>query len=387
MERLSNGTLTGGAIGATTVQLAPHRTVCGRYGADAKTAGSVCLMAQAAVPCLLFASEGAATGQGGGSEAAPSRGETSQHSGGDGVGASNMTARGNGQLVAAPSGTLAPAHQRTEGSSKAVGKGYGPERKRRRGRRGSRGEPGSGGEGPDSGEGAASPAASTSHSATAAQPAGTGEEIAARLSVLTLKGGTDADHAPPIDYFRFVLAPLLQRQLGVAVAFDLARRGFFPRGGGIVSVTVPALPPGASLPPIQLAARGALQRIDVRAFAAGRAPRSTAQRMADAALADLRAAGVAAGAAIEAQVTQETADTAGGDGSGVLLVAETDTGAELHVYVRHFYCGAIQRSKSREWQASGRCRLFLILRPSHASSPALCTSPWPDCTQLYAESC
>ena len=48
-------------------------------------------------------------------------------------------------------------------------------------------------------------------------------------SVLELKGGTDADMAPPVSYIQQVLVPMLKRLLGVDIDLELKRRGFFPK--------------------------------------------------------------------------------------------------------------------------------------------------------------
>ncbi|HSD96464.1 MAG TPA: RNA 3'-terminal phosphate cyclase [Sulfuricaulis sp.] len=52
-----------------------------------------------------------------------------------------------------------------------------------------------------------------------------------------LSGGTDVRAAPPLDYLRFVLLPLLTR-MGANVELTLLRRGYYPRGGGEVMVAV-----------------------------------------------------------------------------------------------------------------------------------------------------
>jgi len=54
---------------------------------------------------------------------------------------------------------------------------------------------------------------------------------------LRILGGTDVKAAPPFDYFRFVLLPQLQR-LGLEIDVTLRRRGYYPRGGGVVDVRV-----------------------------------------------------------------------------------------------------------------------------------------------------
>lgn len=55
VAELSGGCLQGGAVGSCCVTLAPGRLVCGTHEADTRTAGSCMLLAQSALPCLLFA--------------------------------------------------------------------------------------------------------------------------------------------------------------------------------------------------------------------------------------------------------------------------------------------------------------------------------------------
>lgn len=69
-------------------------------------------------------------------------------------------------------------------------------------------------------------------------------------------GGTDVKAAPPFDYFRYVFLPLLQR-LGLDVRVTLVRRGYYPRGGGEVEVTVQPGTPS----PLTLDTPGALQEL------------------------------------------------------------------------------------------------------------------------------
>ncbi len=64
---------------------------------------------------------------------------------------------------------------------------------------------------------------------------------------LTVRGGTDVKWSPPLDYHRLVKFPLLRR-LGLRASIDLDRRGFYPAGGG--EVTLRLAP--SSLAPIEL---------------------------------------------------------------------------------------------------------------------------------------
>jgi len=52
---------------------------------------------------------------------------------------------------------------------------------------------------------------------------------------LNITGGTNVDHSPPIDHQRGVLLPILEK-FGARVSMSINRRGFYPVGGGNVSV-------------------------------------------------------------------------------------------------------------------------------------------------------
>lgn len=101
---------------------------------------------------------------------------------------------------------------------------------------------------------------------------------------MNISGGTDVRAAPPLDYFRYVLLPLLS-SIGVRAKIDLLRRGYFPRGGGEVAVTVESSLP---LRPLLLEAAGNLLEIRGHAHIAN-LPAHIVQRMAHAALAKLAA--------------------------------------------------------------------------------------------------
>ncbi|HEY3356796.1 MAG TPA: RNA 3'-terminal phosphate cyclase [Polyangia bacterium] len=83
-------------------------------------------------------------------------------------------------------------------------------------------------------------------------------------SRLTLRGGTHNPLAPPFDSFARAYLPLLAR-MGAHVAATLVRPGFYPAGGGEMRL---AITPAAALAPLDLRARGALVRREVRALVA-----------------------------------------------------------------------------------------------------------------------
>ncbi|GIL60531.1 hypothetical protein Vafri_15083 [Volvox africanus] len=154
---------------------------------------------------------------------------------------------------------------------------------------------------------------------------------------LELKGGTDADMAPPVGYLIEVLIPLLRNRYGNlldGLDVQLVRRGFYPRGGGILMVRVPSLPAGTSLPPLNLTSRGNLTQVTIKAFSAGRVAVSVAKRLAASAEAAVRRTlkglgPMGRGVPVLVEVVYETPDRAVGDGCGVLVFADTDTGCRL----------------------------------------------------------
>jgi RNA 3'-phosphate cyclase len=100
-------------------------------------------------------------------------------------------------------------------------------------------------------------------------------------SRVTVVGGTDVRAAPPLDYLRHVLLALLDG-MGVAVECRVARRGYFPRGGGEVEVVVAHARPRPFAPDASERPR----RIEGLAHAAN-LPAHIAERMRGAALARL----------------------------------------------------------------------------------------------------
>jgi RNA 3'-phosphate cyclase len=72
-----------------------------------------------------------------------------------------------------------------------------------------------------------------------------------------IKGGTAVPFSPTVGYVSHVLLPLLER-LGINVAIEVKRHGFYPKGGGEVFVRVNP----AKLSPLSMKERGSVQRID-----------------------------------------------------------------------------------------------------------------------------
>lgn len=155
LSRISQANLTGASLKSTEVMFIPEIIKPGRYVADTKTAGSICLIVQNALPCLIFTKE---------------------------------------------------------------------------------------------------------------------------VSELDLRGGTNAENAPQIDYFQMVFRPVA-KQFGIECDLNILRRGYYPKGGGEVYLkTHPLTKPLAS---VNLTEFGSLKRIYGRSFVAGFLPLKVADAMAN----------------------------------------------------------------------------------------------------------
>lgn len=83
---------------------------------------------------------------------------------------------------------------------------------------------------------------------------------------LILKGGTNVTNSPPIDYMKHVLTPLLEQHCQVNMELEVIKRGFMPRGGGIVNVKVH---PREFLPPIRMLEKGEVVQVVAKLFGSG----------------------------------------------------------------------------------------------------------------------
>ena len=146
-----------------------------------------------------------------------------------------------------------------------------------------------------------------------------------------VSGGTDVRGAPPADYVRQVVLPLLGR-MGVEATLEVRRRGYYPRGGGEVEF---AYAPSA-LHPRQWTGHGGALGIAGHAHVA-RLPALIAERMRAAALRSLAAHGLHAAIATSVLGEQQAYGPGGAvalwaSGEGVILgaarVAERGVRAE-----------------------------------------------------------
>uniref|UniRef100_A0A3Q2NS87 RNA 3'-terminal phosphate cyclase n=1 Tax=Fundulus heteroclitus TaxID=8078 RepID=A0A3Q2NS87_FUNHE len=116
-----------------------------------------------------------------------------------------------------------------------------------------------------------------------------------------------------------VFKPMVER-FGVRFDCDIRMRGYYPKGGGEVMVTVN---PVKELQPVTLTERGNITKIHGRAFVAGVLPYKLAKDMSAAAVRTIRKE--IKELYINIQPLQEK-DKAYGNGNGIIIIAESSTG-------------------------------------------------------------
>uniref|UniRef100_A0A8V5G4P5 RNA 3'-terminal phosphate cyclase n=2 Tax=Melopsittacus undulatus TaxID=13146 RepID=A0A8V5G4P5_MELUD len=142
-------------------------------------------------------------------------------------------------------------------------------------------------------------------------------------SELHLKGGTNAEMAPQIDYTVMVFKPIVEK-FNFTFNCNIKKRGYYPQGGGEVVIHIS---PVKELSPINLTERGIVTKIYGRAFVAGALPIKLAKEMSAAAVRCIRKE--IRDLYINIQPVREPDDQAFGTGSGIIVVAETSTGSLL----------------------------------------------------------
>jgi len=101
--------------------------------------------------------------------------------------------------------------------------------------------------------------------------------LADGMSTVVIEGGTHNSMAPPFEFLRDALLPVLHR-IGVSATVELDRHGFYPAGGGRVRATIQPL---SAAVPLELLERGkAIGRKAVATIA--NLPAHVAQREAQA---------------------------------------------------------------------------------------------------------
>jgi RNA 3'-terminal phosphate cyclase (ATP) len=140
---------------------------------------------------------------------------------------------------------------------------------------------------------------------------------------LELRGGTNNPMAPPVEYVTEVLLPVLRR-MGVRAEVELVRRGFYPRGGGVVRARVR---PVERLSPIEVV-EGRPVRVRVFAYSC-KLPSHIVERMVRTASSMLRSRGFK-DVVEETEVLQRDDPKCSPDpGTGILVLVELDNGLRM----------------------------------------------------------
>ncbi|XP_061540507.1 RNA 3'-terminal phosphate cyclase isoform X2 [Phycodurus eques] len=139
------------------------------------------------------------------------------------------------------------------------------------------------------------------------------------VSNLSLRGGTNAEMAPQIDYTVNVFKPIVKK-FGVHFDCDIKMRGFYPKGGGEVCAAVHA---AKELQAVTMLERGNISKIHGRAYVAGVLPFKLAKDMSAAAVRTIRRE--IKDLYINIQAVQEK-EKACGNGNGIIIIAESSTG-------------------------------------------------------------
>jgi RNA 3'-terminal phosphate cyclase (ATP) len=131
-------------------------------------------------------------------------------------------------------------------------------------------------------------------------------------------GGTNVPKAPQIDYLQEVLFPTLNL-FGVHLGVQLRKRGYFPLGGGIITLTAH---PCHYIKPIEMLVQGSIVEIHIKSFISNRVHIETGKRSATFAYNILTKR-----LGTEFQYfTEVIKDPALANGSGIIIVAKTSTG-------------------------------------------------------------
>lgn len=142
---------------------------------------------------------------------------------------------------------------------------------------------------------------------------------------LELRGGTNNPMAPPVEYLRDVLLPMVER-MGGKFTVELVKRGFYPRGGGIVRVESR---PVDRLKPLRLVEFRGVKRVRGLSFSC-RLPGHIVERMADSAERILRKEGYDVEVVREALQPNDPRCSID-PGCGIILLAELNDGVVIGV--------------------------------------------------------
>ncbi len=157
-------------------------------------------------------------------------------------------------------------------------------------------------------------------------------------STVLLEGGTHNPYAPPTDFVERAFLPVLRR-MGAVVGLTVERAGFYPAGGGRVSV---AIAPAERLAPISLLERGQQIGGEARALVAA-LPGEIAKR-------ELERVGLLLGWPEERRVIRQLPEE-WGPGNVLMLFSEWE-------HITEVFTGVGMKGVSAEAVGENTCRLY-----------------------------
>lgn len=131
-------------------------------------------------------------------------------------------------------------------------------------------------------------------------------------TTLDLKGGTNAEMAPQIDFSTEIFRPNLEK-FGASFDFDLLKRGYFPKGGGHCKINIS---PIKELNSVDLTNFGNVESIFGWSFVAGSLPVKIAEEMSVGARNYIKSTNPRSSIKIEAY--KESEEMAKGNCSGIM---------------------------------------------------------------------
>jgi len=140
------------------------------------------------------------------------------------------------------------------------------------------------------------------------------------IRVHVVKGGTDVQHAPTINYIKYVLLPMLER-MGLRASLTVHKYGYYPKGMGEVSLEAE---PCQKLAPLRLEDFGVVQEVRGVSVCTFLASQRVAERQAKAAKEYIHLNGHE----VRVQVVNDESNPLQ-KGSSLVLWAKTDTGVLL----------------------------------------------------------
>lgn len=143
-------------------------------------------------------------------------------------------------------------------------------------------------------------------------------------SSVEVRGGTNNPLAPTVEFLQTVLLPAIGRQ-GFRGAVQLVRRGFYPRGGGILKGRIESID---ALRPLVVTEFGSVTRVFGLSYSS-RLPSHIVERMARSAAERLRDGGYAEAEIATESLQPEDPKCALSPGCGIILFAELSSGGIL----------------------------------------------------------